>query len=104
MTRVFKVERPEYANVSVAVVPSAASADLLVYRNDQAISQANAEPIWSFVKSRINAHLAVYFVPPDRGGAQLRIAYVNNPTLAGWMRHHKLKDRLSRRYPEKIMA
>ncbi|MEM7615227.1 MAG: hypothetical protein AAF245_09280, partial [Pseudomonadota bacterium] len=68
------------------------------------VSQSNAEPIWSFVKSRINAHLAVYIVPPGRGGAQLRIAFVKNPTLAGWMRHHKLKDRLARKHPEKLMA
>lgn len=103
MTRVYQVDRPEYANLTVSVVDAAGMADLVVHRNDQAVSQSNAEPIWCFVKGRATAHLAVYFMPPGQG-AELRIAWTKTPSLAGWMRHHKMRGRLARRYPERATA
>ena len=96
MTRVYKVDRPNYANFTVQVVTSPAAADLLVYQNDEAQSEAHSEGVWSFVKSRENAHASVYVTPPGRGGASLRICYVKTPSLSGWMRGHKLKGRLAK--------
>ncbi len=104
MTRVYEVNRPEYANLTVGVVQSAGAADLLVYRNDRAVSQSNAEPIWCFVKGRETAHVSVYFVPAGHGGAQLRIAWTKTPSLAGWMRHHKFRGMLARRHPDRVPA
>lgn len=103
MTRVYEVQKPEYANLTVRVVESAAAADLLVYRNDQFVSQANAEAIWCFVKGRETAHMSIFF-PPQGQDAMLRIAWVKTPSLAGWMRHHKLRGRMVRRYPEKVLS
>ncbi|NNU79357.1 hypothetical protein HMH01_02795 [Halovulum dunhuangense] len=100
MTRVFAVPNPNYANITVEVIQSRALADLLVYRNDKAVSEAHDESIWTFVEQRQNAHIAVYFTHEGRGMAHLRIAYVPNATLAGWMKHHRLRGRLNRRHPE----
>ena len=97
MTRVFKVDKPNYANFSVQVVTSPAAADLLVYQNDDAKSEAHSEAIWSFVGSRENAHAAVYVTPPGRGGAHLKICFVKTPSLSGWLRGHRLKGRLGQR-------
>ena len=96
MTRVYQVEKPNYANFSVQVVTSPAAADLLVHRDDAAVSEAHSEGIGSFVNNRENAHAAVYVAPPGRGGASLRICYVKTPVLSGWMRAHKLKGRLAK--------
>lgn len=94
MTRVYEVERPNYANFTVQVVSSPAAADLLVFRDDDAGSPAHGEGIWTFVPGRENAQASVYLTPPGRGGAHLKICWVKTPTHAGWMRPHRLKGRL----------
>ncbi len=94
MTRVFAVDRPNYANFTVQVVTSPAAADLCVYQDDQATSPSHGEGIWTFTKGRENAQAAIYITPPGRGGAHLKVCWVRNPSLSGWMRGHRLKGRL----------
>ena len=97
MTRLFQAERPNYANFTAQVVTSPSAADLLVYRSDDARSEAHGEGVWTFVDQRENAHVAVYLTPPGQGGAHVKICWVKVPSFAGWLRPHRLKGRLRTR-------
>lgn len=96
MTRVHVVDNPAYADLTVQIVLTPGLADLLVYRNDSYKSTAHFETVWTFVTERDLAHTSVYFVPRDRGGAHLRVAFVTSQGLSGWVRPHRLKGRLNR--------
>ncbi|WP_112320698.1 DUF6150 family protein [Oceanibium sediminis] len=94
MTRVYETDNPNFADVVVDVVSSPVMADLLVYRRDDARSEAHDETVWTFVNTRENAHLIVYFAPKTLRAAHLKICYVNSRMAAGWTRRHKLKGKL----------
>lgn len=94
MTRVYETDNPNYADVVLDLVSSPVMADLLVYRRDDAKSEAHDETVWTFVDTRENAHIAVYFAPPHMRAAHLRICYVSSRMRAGWNRVHRLKGKL----------
>ena len=98
MARIYEVKSSNYADLTVRVVPIPTMADLIVYRDDDAVSEAHGEEIWTFVKDRENAHLAIYFTPRGMTYGHLSIAYTKERRMAGWQRFHKLRGHLGNSY------
>ncbi len=94
MTLVMEVPETTHADLSVQVVHTKAVADLLVCRSDTPFPAQKNEAVWCFVPNYRHSTRTVHFTS-DPGAAQLRICYVNGPTLAGWLRNHPLKGHLS---------
>ena len=94
MTRVYETDNPNFADVVVDLVETPVMADLLVYRRDDARSEAHSESVWTFVNSRENAHISVYFAPKSLRAAHLKICYVSSRMQAGWNRRHRLQGKL----------
>ncbi|MEM8788134.1 MAG: DUF6150 family protein [Pseudomonadota bacterium] len=94
MARVFRVDNPSYADLTVQECSSPSAAELLVYRDDSAAAADHVDGVWAFVDHPDLAHLSVYVVPQGRGGAQITISYVKTQALAGWVRPSRFKNRL----------
>lgn len=95
MTRIYEVANPNYADLSVRVINSPAMADLVVYRDDNAMSEAHGEEFWTFVPKRENAHLSVYFAPGGMTCGHISVAFTNDRRKAGWQRFHKFRGNLN---------
>jgi len=98
MTRIYEAKSSNYADLTVRVVSIPTMADLIVYRNDEAESEAHGEEIWTYVPNRENAHLCVYFTPRGMTFGHLTVAFTKNRRLAGWQRFHKLRGHLGNSY------
>ena len=69
-------------------------ADLIVYRDDDTVSEAHGEEFWTFVETRENAHLSVFFTPRGMTYGHISIAYTDDRRKAGWQRFHKFRGHL----------
>lgn len=82
-------------SLSVCVVESQGLADLCVYRAESASEAKWSDAVWQVVDEG-RGDTSVHFTDtPAR--ADLRVHFVSDKTLSGWMKRHPLKGRLSRR-------
>jgi hypothetical protein len=94
MTLVMEVAETNRADLSVQVVDTRGVADLLVCRSEAAFMAQKNEGIWCTVPAYRHGIRTVHFTR-DAGAAQLRVCFVDQPSLAGWIRNHPLKGRLT---------
>ena len=90
---VFEVDKPAGADACVQVVDSPAYADLLVYKDESTVSALHNEGIWHFVGDNKPSTKKIHFTSKP-GYKNLKVCFVTNKGLSGWIKNHQLKGRL----------
>lgn len=104
MPRVYFTEDPDLASLTIQIVKTKFLADVLIHRPNGPSFGSNSETSWTIVADRDQANYSVFVHDGGHHRPDLRVAFVNNPTEAGWMRRaHPLRGKLRDMRPTKVM-